>query len=424
MTDVDRWQRYRDALRWLERRHCYLAAEVMELGRPVWVESTDTAYVTILDGELVFGFNRDWFDQLNWRELITVMVHEAGHVTHRHIDARQGVPDPSRAHLYNLACDAVVNDRITAYNPQLQLPEGAVTGRRLIGRDTLGLTAEQVFALLQEALTLTVLPPATSAADGSILRVAEGSQPDRVTPETVWAITTLDDHSFWECEDLTNSQRCPRRAELDQRLAEIVQRYAVGDRWGEEAAALVRAAPEQKTRFDLEGLLWRKIGWKLAVETRWVPPPRRLAAFYPEVLLPSYPPRSFRRVLLALDASGSISQEVLGVFVSLSRRRWPECQVLAVSFDTQVYPFAPAQRNACPRGGGGTSFQAVEAYALSLEHYPDLIIVFTDGQAPRPRLRHPRRWIWCLSCATPPSALRGLGECIALPLSHLQTRHQ
>jgi len=105
---ADRLEKYRQALLGLERRQAYIAAEVMALGRPRWVEGASTAYVTARDNQILLGFDPDWFDRLNWMELMGVLIHEAMHVVYRHVFARPP-HDPWAAHRHNLACDAVIN---------------------------------------------------------------------------------------------------------------------------------------------------------------------------------------------------------------------------------------------------------------------------------------------------------------------------
>jgi predicted metal-dependent peptidase len=385
---ADRQDKYRQALLGLERRQAYIAAEVMALGRPRWVEGAGTAYVTARDNQILLGFDPAWFDRLNWMELMGVLIHEAIRVVYRHVFARPP-HDLWAAHRYNLACDAVINDLIARFYPEIPLPGQPVTGEALIGRNTWGMTVEQVLALLRDmsALRQCVLIP-------------------------------LDDHSFWGMDSDDNISSAAKSQELLGQLMEIVECWARDDGWGTEALGQLREAPElrREIRFNLERLLLEKIAARLKPETHWVPPGRRLAAWYPELLLPTYTLHPLRQVLLALDASGSVSAELLGVFTKLSRRRLEACQVEAISFDTEAYPFTPSDPSARPRGGGGTSFDAIEQFSRSRARYPDVVVVFTDGQAPRPTLLHPERWLWCRTRAAPSHAVQGLGERITLPL--------
>lgn len=385
MLSHEHLEKYHQTLSWLEKRGCYIAAAVTRFGEPLLTEEVGTAYVAAMDDKLIFGFDRQWFDQLNTNELVGVLVHETMHVVHRHVFVVSAFHAGGDAHLYNLACDAVVNDLINHHYPEIVLPGEPVTGKRLIGKSTLGMTAEQVLRLLRTTAPLTP------------------------------TLSTLDDHSVWN--DRTGiTAGCGGTQELIKRIIEAVERWARSDRWGNEVLGQIREFREKETSFDWESFLLKKVGSKLKQETSWVPPNRRLSAFYPKIILPTYAIQELRRVLLAIDASGSISTEILGSFVSLAQRQLKESIVETISFDVGIYPFTPCLHRTRPRGGGGTSFQAIERFALSKPHYPDAVVVFTDGQAPRPHLTHPERWIWCLSRPAPPKTLRGLGECISLPL--------
>jgi hypothetical protein len=265
-----------------------------------------------------------------------------------------------------------------------------VCGELLIGRSTVGMTAEEVLALLP---------------------------PDAVARASCCA--ALDDHRHWgRAQGGTGAGRlCEER--LFGALEEIAERNRDLDGWGTDALGAVRHVRHRTIPFDLEALLLGRIGRRMRMGVQWTPPPRRLAAFQGEVLLPNYPEIHRLEVLLAVDSSGSISDRWLGVFAQLARRPLVGCRVDAVSFDTRTYPFQPGDASP-PIGGGGTDFQPIEALAAERRRYPDVVIVLTDGWAPRPRLRHPERWIWCLSDERRAVDLAGLGEIVLLPASGRQ----
>ncbi len=395
IRDAQLREQYRLAVQFLPNRGCYVAAEVLELGVPVEADWIPTAAVTRYDDRLLFLLNREWARTLTVLELSGLLVHEALHVTHRHVF----VTPPSRTrlddHLYNLACDAVINDLILRHYPRLDLPPGPIIGPELIGRSTLGLTAEQVYAIVR-----------------------------RNAPEGCGAWTTLDVHAEWDGfegfqGDRQRMLRDPgadedRRAQLEQALRSALEGWETVDSCGTEALGAYRVTPHREPPCDLERLLRERIGSRLLPETRWAPPERRLLAFYPDVLLPRHDYRDQRQILLALDASGSIVPGVLGAFTALARRPLQRSAVSAVTFDTQIYPFDPTDPDARARGGGGTSFQPIEDHARTLRHYPDVVVVVTDGFAPRPRISRPERWLWCLTTAQNAAMFQGLGERVVI----------
>jgi hypothetical protein len=179
----------------------------------------------------------------------------------------------------------VVNDLITDYYPDIPLPGQPVTGQTLIGCTTLGMTVEQVLARLRETFTPR-LP----------------------------TLTTLDHHRVWEPEANAIATEQHGSAELRKQVNDLVEQCARGDRWGTAALAVARPVPERHMRYAPARLLQQKLGRRLKPEAIWVPPSRHLAAFYPKVILPHCRYGERRRVLLALDASGSTPDEWLGVF--------------------------------------------------------------------------------------------------------------
>jgi predicted metal-dependent peptidase len=130
--------------------------------------------------------------------------------------------------------------------------------------------------------------------------------------------------------------------------------------------------------------------------TIWSVPNRKAMAIYPDVIVPSYEPESWNvRVLMAIDSSGSVSDQFLGVARSVANQHLPGTRMRMISFDTQTYEVEPGSLSL--KGGGGTDAQAVERYIQKeLPGYPDYIFIFTDGYTPQPELQHPARWIWLL----------------------------
>lgn len=96
------------------------------------------------------------------------------------------------------------------------------------------------------------------------------------------------------------------------------------------------------------------------------------------------------RLLVAVDVSGSITDEALADFFSAVNRlfRYGVAQIDVCQFDAALGPVLPMQRahqeiSVC--GRGGTSFQPVIDYVH--EHYEyDGLIILTDGQAPPPQV--------------------------------------
>lgn len=378
----------------MDSRAAYIAVELTKLGKPLFTPSLPTAGVTVVNDRLYFLFGTEFFDSLLPIQLFGVVVHECLHVIAGHVFEMNKYMDSFNRHLYNIACDAVVNDVIGKFYPDIELPGEHITGKQVIGMNAAHLTAERVYEMLK------------------------CRKPEQIAQFVV--LTTLDDHDVWA--DAGEESR-EQSVKLFEHIRSVADEYSKPDKkgrpldkWGHYAARAVRSVLPVKPRFDLQRLLLDKISQRLLYETIWTQPSRKLSAVYPDVLLPAIVPTGNRlNVLLALDASGSIDRYLLSVFTAIARKRIENTRVEAVTFDTEVYAFDLHKE---PRGGGGTSFACIERHALSRERYPDLVIVFTDGWAARPVISQPQRWIWCVPeyGHTTTHNIVGCGEVIRVPV--------
>ena len=106
-------------------------------------------------------------------------------------------------------------------------------------------------------------------------------------------------------------------------------------------------------------------------------------------------------LLVAVDVSGSISQEDLKNFFSIINRffSYGVERIQVIAFDatiTQEFELKKATRSIHIIGRGGTEFQCAVDYYESHPEYQGLII-FTDGYADVPKLALPKRILWVLT---------------------------
>ena len=113
-------------------------------------------------------------------------------------------------------------------------------------------------------------------------------------------------------------------------------------------------------------------------------------------LLPGPAQDRRRQVAIYLDTSGSIHDETVQA-AATTVGRIPDTVVHWHSFDHQVHPFEPGDAIV---GGGGTSFDAVEADVVALDAELsdplDAVLVLTDGYAEPIRPVQAHRWIWLI----------------------------
>jgi predicted metal-dependent peptidase len=391
-------QRIRRLYRAVDHAPCpELAKQVYYLGRPRFAESCSTASLaTIGDGQTLFLFNRDFFDALGPDALVFVLLHEALHYAFRH-HLRRG---RRMAAAWNVACDLVVNEFLirrlgfadVADEGFREFLASAVTFENVRvaeADDRLHLTAEEVYERLKNDVT-TSLMSATRA-------------------------NACDEHA-WAQDD----PEAPMPRELVEEFVDLVQGAlrdcAAG--WGDEPLGELRAIRDalQPARLNWDVILSRRIAScvKLAYEQRWAPPGRKIAWLFPSVLLPAEHEieKLHASILLAIDASGSILHDVLDRLLRIARGVPPDrVELTAISFDTAAYGLDVWADPPQVRGGGGTSFDAIEQFAAARPRYPDLVVVLTDGYAPRPTVSHPDRWFWLITRQGTADQVQGIGRC-------------
>ena len=110
------------------------------------------------------------------------------------------------------------------------------------------------------------------------------------------------------------------------------------------------------------------------------------------------------RILVGLDVSGSISNEIIGVFYSAIVNIFDKSikYIDVFQFDTELKTKKPVpfKKRSLYNivGGGGTSFQPIFDYAIEHQNLYDGLIIFTDGYAPEPDVHHKLRTkvLWVL----------------------------
>jgi predicted metal-dependent peptidase len=299
-----------------------------------------TNLADIIDGERTRTASTDgrriywspaFLERLELNDVVFVLAHEALHNALGHLWRR----DKRSPRLWNLATDMAVNDA---------LREAGLTTRLsgLFGAEQQ--SAERVYE-----------------------RVEKMANETGALPNPGW-----DDHGAWE-------------------LSETEAR-SLDDLW---RTHLSQASTFGKTPKDLalevERRLYPKRDWRaelaealrLPVDYRWTPPDRRFS----QVVLPSLDGER-RRVWVALDSSGSVSPEKLSAFFAELRAivSVGSCEGKVLVCDAKIQAEADlaefdAEGALTLKGGGGTSFCPVFAYAEEealAGRAPDALVYLTD----------------------------------------------
>ncbi len=139
---------------------------------------------------------------------------------------------------------------------------------------------------------------------------------------------------------------------------------------------------------------------------QWRTPDRRMMAF--DLIYPALAGEGIK-LAVVIDTSGSMSVDAIGAFLGeleAIKRAHPNVTGWVIYADATVQAEHPLERVAPPSviGGGGTSFASAFAALERRRFAPDVLIYFTDGDAPYPK---PPNYpvIWALpegSSASPP----------------------
>jgi len=346
----------------------------------LWCIYRDTPGDTHTAGDTIYlgpGFPR-----LPISEQTGLLAHHVLHVALRHSSrrcaARQRYGARFQTHLYDLACDALVNEALL--RGKHALPRPAVRAAELVERlpdpqrfnNVLAeWDSDRLYAALAE------VKPGPGDQDGPVERyaAAQGFTPDL-------------------------GDRDPETAEPEVWAARVEEALRAGQRAGSGIGAVLAAfgdLPTAKTPWEV--ILRRMLNKALAQHPRlsyrrpdraWLA--RDALARQAGGAQPVFEPGRARdgrrpRLVIGLDTSSSISDTSLGLFaaeaISIVRRSGAEAHLLG--FDTEVhtrgrFDRAEAIGALAMRRGGGTDMGPVLAEAQALD--PSLIVILTDLDAP------------------------------------------
>ena len=346
-------------------------------------ENCPTAYT---DGYRI-NFNPRFLDSLSNDETDFVMMHEIMHVVFKHC-FRGRKTDP---HLFNIACDIVVNSNILYSNgmnlKSITLAEYGESMHIAPNKEEGYLyTAEEVYEMFLK--------------QGAKGKSSANNQ------------QTLDDHSHWEeTEDDFTLDEWERRiinaAESIKKRDEGCSSLPLGvERFIDEL---------KKATIDWRMLLNDFISLEVG-DYSFTPPDRRLDGpfFMPDfnelVEMEDDP----KNILFMVDTSGSINnKQITQAYSEISGaiQQFTSLTGYLGFFDAVVYE--PVEFSSVedvldirPKGGGGTNFFKIFEYVHKMEVKPKAIIILTDGYATFPpekaRQGIPVIWVINNDSVTPP----------------------
>jgi len=314
-------------------------------------------------------YNKEWYEGLDDAQAVGALLHELLHLLLLHA-LRRGERDPL---LWAACCDMAVNDHL----PPEMLPESAVTTEKIEREIHFKLercrSVEYYYSVLIKMLDdeLSFMPRESSAT----LRCSNGSllEADLQTEEE-------------------NSQM--NEQAIKSQIRELIDEARSGDGVPQALNSELDTVYEQ-ARIDWKTMFKRFLTGRGRMQTHatYKRESRRFDSY------PGHKRSVGLRVLIALDESGSISNDQLQTFFNelMAVNRITNAQILVTEFDTECTKPLPAgeYRHVRKREkSGGTDFRPVFALADRLR--VPMVVIFTDGEGTAPDHAN-QRVLWVLT---------------------------
>lgn len=307
-------------------------------------------------------WNRKFVDGLSVPEVVGVLVHEVLHIVFKHMLRRSG-RDPAK---WNTACDYVIDPIVLSMG--LKLPTGPDLEHH---HDTQydGKSAEQVYALLPDE------PPSGKGYGSGIGGVTDMKNEDGSSMSQSEA-----DTAEMEIDQLTiiAAESAKHRGDLPGGLAEHVKKL-------------------REPKVDWQSVLRRFVGGDFPEGYNTRRPNRPMYHLF-DMIEPTIEKTGVGHIVLAIDTSGSVSNDELAQFLgemnSISEEMQPEL-ITVIHCDAAIQKVQEFERgelidgsNIKFKGRGGTAVQPVFKYVEKNIEKLDRLIYFTDmeigdwGRAP------------------------------------------
>jgi len=345
----------------------------MLLKHPFWgnlatrlklVEASDWCQTAATDGRH-FYYCTDFINRLDDDELVFLFGHEVGHCVYNHM-SRRGDRDPQ---VWNMAGDYLVNDMLIQNN----------VGRKIttvpILHDTKyrDMTAEEVYdELMKNAVKIQMTLDMHMDGSGEEAEDKDGNGKASDGKSKSSGIK-IDEEAMKKIRD-----------EIKEAVLQSAQAAGAGN-----TPAGIRRLIQQFTapKMRWQDLLRIQLESSLKNNYSFMRPSRK--AWHTGAVLPGMLPAEHLDVVIAIDTSGSITEEMVRDFLSEVQgmmEMYTTYSILVFTFDTQVYnpvvfsdDYGDELSEYDVQGGGGTDFDVCYEYMKEQGIEPKQFIMFTDG---------------------------------------------
>lgn len=348
-----------------------LFSGVLMLGESSVEDNVPTAYTDGVNKK----YGRKFVDGLIDAELNALILHENLHVVFRHLLHNKDLFEEDQA-TANMAADYVVNDVIVSLKDKAlcKLPEGG-----LYDSQYHNMQMREVYRLLRKRKEKNKRKSGGQPSD------QPGDQPGDQSNDPA----DTGEYSFDQHDASKSSGKTVEEAkELDAQIDRAIREGALlAGRLGGNVPRAIEELLDPKTRWQDELREFVTAATKGKDEYTWRKFNRR--ALSNDLYLPSVENETIGEVVVAIDTSGSIGQEMLNLFggelMGICDSVCPE-KLRVLWWDTMVHGeqlfvgnYTGLVHLLKPKGGGGTCVSCVSAYINEKKLKPECVIVFTDG---------------------------------------------
>ena len=309
-----------------------------------------------------FYYNTRFIEMLRPKEIEFLFGHEVLHCVYDHF-GRRGDRDPQ---LWNIANDYCVNGDLVKHN----VGEKITSVPCLYDRKYDGMSSEEVYDALYENAT----------------KIDIGKLLDQMVDEHLDGEGDGDGDEEGKGRPKLSAEE--KQAIKDEIKEAMLAAAATVDGAGNLPAGVKRLIQQlTEPQLNWRELLRMNLESTIKADYTWMRASRK--GWHMDAVMPGQKPDEMIDIAVMLDASGSISQDMLRDFLSEIQGimdSFPSYKIHVVTFDTDCYN--PAQYDSDNldsmidyevKGGGGTDFDCIFKYLKDEEIVPRRLIVFTDG---------------------------------------------
>ncbi len=303
-----------------------------------------------------FYYNSRFIKMLRPREIEFLFGHEVLHCVYDHF-GRRGDRDPQ---IWNIANDFCVNADLKKHG----VGELITTVPCLYDRKYEGLSSEEIYDdLMKNAQKISMSDLINKLIDEHLDGDGEGDGRPK----------------------LSEAEKQQIRDEIKEAMLAAAQTV---DGAGNIPAGVKRLIQElTEPKLNWRELLRMQLESTIKSDYTWMRASRR--GWHMDAVMPGMRPDPMIDIAIAIDASGSIGDDMLKDFLAEIQGimdSFPAFRIHVVTFDTDTYN--PAQYDSdnldsiCDyevTGGGGTDFDCIFRYLKDNEIEPKRLVVFTDG---------------------------------------------